>query len=872
MRHLLAPVLALLLACGGADAELAPLAPVTARVNAPLVVELAVLGDADGLTFAYVAPDLPSLRVSVSGSGGGGTFRWTPLASHVGTHEFTIQLRDGSRTVDEKPLIVTVQPADDAAPVFIRPGPGGTFDLTRDPCVDVAIEVRDDDSRSVDIRAGGTLPDGASITQLAEKSGVFEWCPSPDQVEAAERWTIPLAADDGDHPPTRLDYVVVLRAAAKPDCPGEPPVVVIDAPAEGATLSGSVGYEVRATVTDDMGLRDVPLLLYTTTAPDDPERPDITTFEQLLMAPSMGAWSARIPPLGLADGARRDVYFLVSATDNDDPTGTTCDNRTDSPLRRFTAVGGEGGALLPACEACASNAQCQSGLCATTSSGGRCVPACSGDGACASGTCGATPTVEGPVRAGCGPVDAVCGLGSSCTNDPHEPNDTLATATPYMSGASGQICRGDLDHWALNVSAGSRVDVVLSGFRHAEGDLDLRLLDGSGAIVASSASTRDREEVSHCFAAAQRVVARVEGFRDAENRYDLSMQATPDAGGCCTNDRFEPNDTRATARALTLSGGSASFEGVICPRDDDWFSFPVSGPSRVEVTLLIEDYLTQDLDLELRDPAGTLIGSSRGIGEEESIDVRVNASGTYTIRVFGLLGATSAYIGEVRVSADAGCTSSLDCPSDRICDGGSCVSRTCGAGAPSGAACVHSFGGIFAHSACSPSFQCCNGAWRDRGTCGACLCTETTGERGCQGSCPDAHLCPAAGPAAQPSECGATCTANSGCRSTETCKWFREGRYCGRRGAGANGDACATFADCGGQRACAPWPSGTCARLGCRTSADCEAGTHCIERAGLRICAKACPGIDDDCRTAEGYECDIVDDVAGELQLVCVPR
>ncbi|MFK7987249.1 MAG: glycoside hydrolase family 10 protein [Sandaracinaceae bacterium] len=51
---------------------------------------------------------------------------------------------------------------------------------------------------------------------------------------------------------------------------------------------------------------------------------------------------------------------------------------------------------------------------------------------------------------------------------------------------------------------------------------------------------------------------------------------------------------------------------------------------------------------------------------------------------------------------------------------------------PTGASCTHSFGGTYAHGACSASYQCCDGAWR-MGTdvCGACVCVETSGNTGC---------------------------------------------------------------------------------------------------------------------------------------------
>jgi uncharacterized lipoprotein YddW (UPF0748 family) len=52
---------------------------------------------------------------------------------------------------------------------------------------------------------------------------------------------------------------------------------------------------------------------------------------------------------------------------------------------------------------------------------------------------------------------------------------------------------------------------------------------------------------------------------------------------------------------------------------------------------------------------------------------------------------------------------------------------------PSGAPCTHSFGGVYAHRGCSPSYQCCDGSWvaRADGGCGTCVCEEATGELGC---------------------------------------------------------------------------------------------------------------------------------------------
>lgn len=57
------------------------------------------------------------------------------------------------------------------------------------------------------------------------------------------------------------------------------------------------------------------------------------------------------------------------------------------------------------------------------------------------------------------------------------------------------------------------------------------------------------------------------------------------------------------------------------------------------------------------------------------------------------------------------------------------------AGPPAGASCTHSFGGAYANTACSASYQCCDGAWFARGSgCGACFCVEESGTSGCGGS------------------------------------------------------------------------------------------------------------------------------------------
>lgn len=98
-----------------------------------------------------------------------------------------------------------------------------------------------------------------------------------------------------------------------------------------------------------------------------------------------------------------------------------------------------------------------------------------------------------------------------------------------------------------------------------------------------------------------------------------------------------------------------------------------------------------------------------------------------------------------------------------------------------GASCTHTYGGTYASGACSASYQCCSGTWRERTSgCGACTCTETTGRTGCSG---------AAAPAAPTPPAGASCThtyggryANTACSASYQCcdgRWRERTSGCG---------------------------------------------------------------------------------------------
>lgn len=824
MGRLLLPffVLVTLASCdaGGAP-RLLPLGHQTAEVNRTLRVALDV-DNPRGVALAYrfEAPTLVAIEsvATIGGAPAGGEFRFTPLASHVGTHTITFVISaPGGGEYDRQDVVVDVTAAADAAPVFLEPGAGATFDLERDPCVRFHVEIRDDDSVTVDVRARTPLPDGATLTASGPKTSDFSWCPTRDQIGASARWTIELEADDLDHPPVPHDFVVVLRTGTSTGCPGLPPVITLVSPLSGERVTSSAGYDVVIDATDDHGLRDAPLLYWSTERPVDPAMPDVTTYAQVSFATDGTHFRAHIPSLGLADGEEREVFFTASATDNDDATGTACDHRTDLlPVVSFFAVGGAGGGTAIACEPCAASVECASGVCAPAAGGARCLDACAGTSACAHGTCGMVTTTEGSSVSACGNVTAACGGAMGCVDDARENDDSVAAAgaLTFSGGTvhvSAQICANDDDFYRIVPAAMDRVTVALA-FTSASGDLDLSLLDGAGTILGSSAGTSNMEQVTYCARDASPLFARVFGYAGAENAYGIDV--TRAAGACCVDDANEPDDSQAAARALV----GTDFDGTLCPNDDDWIAVSVTGATRIVVDLTF-DLARADVDLELVGPTGTVIASSLGTTALEHVDATVTTAGTYAIHVFSLdTTMSNDYLGMVTRTAVTTCTSSLACPSGQVCDAGACRSGTCTSAA----------------------------------------------------MCPAMHLCPDAGPGTGPSTCGAVCALNSDCRSTEACKWFPEGRACGARGAAANGATCTTFADCGGQRACLDWPGGYCARARCTTDSDCETGTFCVTAAGgTNVCALDCTTDTTRCHT--GITCRAVTGVGGAARRVCLP-
>jgi hypothetical protein len=809
-------VAAAALGCQKANVDILPVGDKQVSVGQTLVFDVCVSGaSGQKVTFTFEVPD-------ISGSHGANltpysnvcaTFRWTPRSEHAGHHAFTFRASAGGSS-DTETIDIEVM-GGSSAPVFLQPGAGGTYDLSRDPCVNVHIEVKDDDSLPTSIVIAERDPriEGGALTQSG-KTADWHWCPTPQQIEANDRYTLMLQAQDESHTPVPHDFVIVLRGVGKDDCPNIPPVIAACSPPPPDTVASNRDYAVSATITDDLGIKEMPILYYSFAPPANPDKPDVTAFNQAIFESAGGdAYTAWVPNQGLAPGDVRTVYYIISVTDNDDSEGVLCDHRVDSALFQFDITGGEDvpGAY---CERCSASAQCASGGCVVASPSNYCGGACA-DCAALGGVCQDVTVVGGAVMNLCVPASGSCSTTTTCTDDGFEDNDSSAAAWPVTPNVyTGlMICPRDEDYYSVSVGSSSQIDVVIDGWNADVVDIDLQLRRPDGTIAATSASLDAQETISACVESAGNYVIRVYGILDDSSAYSMLVDVY--ASSCCANDALEYNDTSASATSISSPG--VPLNGTICPSDNDWFSIWSGGGQLLTADLTMTG---GDLDLEVYDTDGTrrLASSTSGGTTPEYAEADLVSSGTYFVRVKGFLSAQGTYTLTVNLGTSSGCTDTLNCPVGTVCNGTDCIDDSC-----------------------TPP-----------------------------GSCPSGHFCPDPGGSDWTSDCVDTCTTSSECRSGYACKTFYEGRGCGGTGYGNPGDACYSFRACEGEMTCLEWTGGYCATIDCWSSDDCPSGSYCVGAGSDIVCAKDCLWGDDLCRLSEGYHCDCVTDADGTRQWVCL--
>lgn len=675
-------LIALVCACKseGRAPELSGIDDQLAAVGTELVIDLrADDPDGDEIDYGFFSElaGIDARATITRRADGGGVFRWTPLAEDVGLWYFDFTASDGPHT-DTVTVAIDVRTTlgQGTVPVFREPlGSGTTLDLEQSACVEFPVIVDDQDDTDVVL---GIEPPGIVGAELIADSGLagtFSWCPTKEQM-ADDRHPVVLSADDGDHAKTVKNYLIVLRKAPKPDCPGEAPAIEHDA----VDIETVLDVEIAAHISDDVGLKQPPLLYFSLAEPHQPiDFSELDVVEMTLESGDMtdGQWRGTIenPVASEAVGTSAPIWYLISAGDNDDASGD-CDHVTDAPedgtfMIDVTNGGGAGG--LPICDPCSADAQCgtDDDLCVPLGpeSDGYCGTDCGTDTDCdADFTCEPVESKDGMVAKQCVPVSGICEVGPApCEDDAFEDNDTRQQAQAeaaldpdaYPNLVS---CGGDEDWYRVIVDQDTMLGAVVEG--GAGSNLNLGLHDSAGAAIDVAEGPDSSEVVETCVESGTYYV-RVYAFEDVENTYDLLIDATPQTcAAACEEDDLEPDDTQGTATYAEVVGGYEIADRMLCADDDDWYEIHLADGERIEVDLtFVDDGPLEDLDLHFHDAAGVDLtpcteempatcsaaqgqsGSSNEHYEFELTDPACTAQElcTFFVRVHGFGGSQNVY-------------------------------------------------------------------------------------------------------------------------------------------------------------------------------------------------------------------------------------
>jgi hypothetical protein len=246
----------------------------------------------------------------------------------------------------------------------------------------------------------------------------------------------------------------------------------------------------------------------------------------------------------------------------------------------------------------------------------------------------------------------------TCAADELEPDGSFALAAPLVEGVpqTHSICpEGDLD--ALRIELPALSDLVVETSGPAGADTYLVFYDAAGTALFDDDDGGEGlySRLELWDVPAGTWFASVESF-DGSRIPHYDVRYTAMALACPADDRFEDNDTQATATTIP-----APFlgRGVLCSYDEDWFALGLEPGCRLTADLSFR-HAEGDLDLFLVDAGGTAVAVSTGVEDGERIHETVGVGGRYALRVIGYGGASNRY----------GLAVSTLCPEPEVCDDG----------------------------------------------------------------------------------------------------------------------------------------------------------------------------------------------------------
>jgi cysteine-rich repeat protein len=243
--------------------------------------------------------------------------------------------------------------------------------------------------------------------------------------------------------------------------------------------------------------------------------------------------------------------------------------------------------------------------------------------------CSAQCTVEAPT---CVPTDAEI-----------EENSSLALATAFTGAMNGQICTGDQD-WFIIPSCGNGGQLTINvNFTHANGDIDVELLDANQQILTSSRGASDQETIVYQnMGVTSDLYLRVFGFMPTVvNAYSFTATyncSFPSDSG----DVIFPNNSSDQASRITRGQDSPL---TITPNDVDYFKTNVCKSGTLIISTTFRD-IFGDLDITLFDENNVFLANAISTEDNETLFYD-NRSGNFQnvfIKIYGVGADSNEYI------------------------------------------------------------------------------------------------------------------------------------------------------------------------------------------------------------------------------------
>ncbi len=222
--------------------------------------------------------------------------------------------------------------------------------------------------------------------------------------------------------------------------------------------------------------------------------------------------------------------------------------------------------------------------------------------------------------------------------DHSEPNNTCHTAAPIAPGSTEQhtYCKvGDEDWTVLNVEAGVSYEIALRDIGdNASSNMQIHASCNSPFVSLAG-------ELTHSHTADEDGQIFIRTRNDDEDvigddtNYTLSVTSDGGADGeCASNDAYEPDDSRTTAKSIEVGAEHLQTHRVCPAGDADWVKFDaVAGENYTIETLNLGR--TADTVITLYDPSGNEIehNDDVGGGRASQISWQAPSNGQYTVQM-----------------------------------------------------------------------------------------------------------------------------------------------------------------------------------------------------------------------------------------------